>query len=217
MSARDIIAKRIAQEFENGMYINLGIGIPTAAANFVPDGVNVILQTENGGLMFGPKPTYQSADPDLANAGSEPVTMLPGSSAFDLSASFCLIRGGHLDATVLGALQVDQLGRIANWKIPGVKAVGMGGGMDLLAGAKKVVAAIQHTDKNGKSKIVKKCTLPLSSIRQVDLIITDKAVMEVCEGGLLVKEIVAGLTFAELKSITEANLSLAENVIEMNI
>jgi 3-oxoacid CoA-transferase subunit B/acetate CoA/acetoacetate CoA-transferase beta subunit len=153
----------------------------------------------------------------LGNAGGEPVTMLTGSAAFDLSASFCVIRGGHLDATVLGALQVDEEGLIANWKIPGIRAVGMGGGMDLLAGAKKVIIAMEHQDKKGNSKIVKKCNLPLSSIRKIDLIITDKAVIEVTDEGLLVKEIASGLTPQELENITEAKLIFADNIKEIAV
>ncbi len=215
MDCREIIAKRVAKEFKSGMSVNLGIGIPTASANYIPDGVDVILQTENGGLLFGPKPSIEDADPELANAGGEPITMLPGASAFDLGLSFCIIRGGHLDATVLGALQVDQLGMIANWKIPGKKAVGMGGGMDLLTGAKKVIIAMSHTSKDGTPKIVKKCNLPLSSIRMVNMIITDKAVIEVSEKGLTVKEIVKGLSVDELKSITDADLIIADDLKEM--
>lgn len=162
---RDYIAKRVAKEFKNGTYVNLGIGIPTAAANYIPKGVEVFLQTENGALLFGPKPQRGMSNPDLCNAGTESVTMLPGGSQFDVTASFAMIRGGHLDMTVLGALEVDQLGNISNWKIPGKCLSGMGGAMDLLYGCKKVIAALVHTDKHGNSKIRKQCTLLLQELK----------------------------------------------------
>ncbi|MFT9497547.1 3-oxoacid CoA-transferase subunit B [Anaerosolibacter sp.] len=217
MSEREIIARRIAKEFQNDMVINLGFGMPTASANYIPEGVNVILQTENGGLLFGPKPKLGEADPDLANAGGEPITMLPGASAFDLAFSFSIIRGGHVDATVLGALEVDQEGNIANWKIPGKFVPGMGGGMDLLMGAKRVIVALAHADKEGNSKILKKCTLPLSAAGVVDLIITDKAVIEVTDKGLMLKEVAPGVTVEEVLSMTDADLAVSENVATMDI
>lgn len=212
MNARELIARRIAEEFEDGMVINLGFGIPTMSANYIQEGTNVILQTENGGLMFGPKPSVDEANPDLANAGSEPITMLPGASSFDLAFSFCIIRGGHVDATVLGALEVDQAGNIANWKIPDKYVPGMGGAMDLLVGAKKVIAALSHTDKNGNSKILKKCTLPLSAASVVDLIITEKAVMEVTKDGLVLREIAPGLTVEDVVEITDADLIIPNDI-----
>jgi len=217
MKDRQFIARRIAKEFKSGMVINLGFGMPTEASNFIPEGVNVILQTENGGLMFGPKPKRGESDPDLGNAGGQPITMLPGACVFDMATSFGIIRGGHVDATVLGALEVDQDGNIANWKIPGKFIPGMGGGMDLLIGAKKVIAALSHTDKEGNSKILKKCTLPLSAAHAVDLIITDKAVIEVTPAGLVLKELAPGVTIEELLSCTDAELIIAENIMTTTI
>ncbi|MEH7115704.1 3-oxoacid CoA-transferase subunit B [Neobacillus niacini] len=217
MDTRELIARRIAKEFEDGMVVNLGFGMPTAAANYLPNHIKVILQTENGGLLFGPKPQRGKSDPDLGNSGGEPITMLPGSSAFDLSTSFGIIRGGHVDATVLGALEVDQEGNIANWKIPGKFIPGMGGGMDLLVGAKRVIVSLMHTDKKGNSKILKKCTLPLSAAKVVDLIITDKAVMEVTNEGLVLKEVAPGVTVEEVVQMTEAELFIPDYVPEMDV
>jgi len=217
MKDRQFIARRIAEEFKDGMVINLGFGMPTEAANFIPEGVNVILQTENGGLMFGPKPKRGESDPDLGNAGGQPITMLPGACVFDMATSFGIIRGGHVDATVLGALEVDQDGNIANWKIPGKFIPGMGGGMDLLIGAKKVIAALSHTDKEGNSKILKKCSLPLSAAHAVDLIITDKAVMEVTKAGLVLKELAPGVTIEEVLSCTDAELIIPETIMTTTI
>lgn len=179
MDSKEIIARRVAKEFKEGMVANLGFGIPNMAANYLPDGMEIILQCENGALRFGATPKRGESDPDLANSGGAPITLLPGASTFDLDLSFSIIRGGHVDITALGALEVDQEGNIANWKIPGVFAPGMGGAMDLLVGAKYVIAALNHRDKKGNSKILKKCTLPLSAQKCVDLIITDKAVMKV--------------------------------------
>ncbi len=212
MADKDLIAKRIAKEFSDGMILNLGFGIPNAAANYIPKGVKVILQTENGGLVFGPTPKKGEADPDLGNSAGSPITMLPGASAFDLATSFGIIRGGHVDATVLGALEVDETGSVANWKVPGKMMPGMGGAMDLLVGAKRVIIAMNHTDKDGNSKVLKKCTLPLSASGVVDLIITDKAVMEVTDKGLLLKEVAPGVTVDEVKRITEATLIIPETV-----
>jgi len=217
MKDRQFIARRIAEEFKDGMVINLGFGMPTEASNFIPEGVNVILQTENGGLMFGPKPKRGESDPDLGNAGGQPITMLPGACVFDMATSFGIIRGGHVDATVLGALEVDQEGNIANWKIPGKFIPGMGGGMDLLIGAKKVIAALSHTDKEGNSKILKKCSLPLSAAHAVDLIITDKAVMEVTKAGLVLKELAPGVTIEEVLSCTDAELIIPETIMTTTI
>ncbi len=217
MDTRELIARRIAKEFEEGMVVNLGFGMPTAAANYLPKHIKVILQTENGGLLFGPKPQRGESDPDLGNSGGEPITMLPGSSAFDLSTSFGIIRGGHVDATVLGALEVDQEGNIANWKIPGKFIPGMGGGMDLLVGAKRVIVSLMHADKKGNSKILKKCTLPLSAAKVVDLIITDKAVMKVTNDGLVLKEVAPGVTVEEVVKMTEAELIIPDHVPEMDV
>lgn len=217
MDGREIVARRIAKEFESGMVVNLGFGMPTMSANYIKEGVSVVLQSENGALSFGPSPKKGQSDPDLGNAGGEPITMLPGSSTFDLATSFAIIRGGHVDMTVLGALEVDQEGNIANWKIPGVFVPGMGGAMDLLVGAKKVVASLAHTDKKGNSKVLKKCKLPLSAAKVVNIIITDKAVMEVTDEGLVLKEVAPGLTVEDVVKCTEADLIIPENVITMPI
>ena len=217
MNDREIIARRIGQEFKDGMVVNLGIGIQTGSANYIPEGVDVILQTENGGLRFGAAPKIGESDPDFGNAGGEPITMLPGGSAFDLATSLGIIRGGHVDMTVLGALEVDQEGNISNWKIPGVFVPGMGGAMDLLVGAKKVIVSLTHTNKKGESKILKRCKLPLSAAKAVDLIITEKAVMRVTEKGLLLEEVAPGVTVEEVVKLTEADLIIAENVKTMDI
>lgn len=204
--SRQEIAKRIAKEFKDGMYANLGIGIPTLSANYIPDGVEVFLQTENGGLMFGPKPKCGQCHPDWTNAGTEPITILPGGCVFDLATSFTMIRGGHIDMTVVGALEVDQNGNIASWKIPGKLLTGMGGAMDLLYGCKKVVVAMTHVDKYGNSKIKKECTLPLTAAGVVDLIITDKAVFRIADGGMFLEELSPGVTVAEVEDLTEATI-----------
>lgn len=217
MDAREFIARRIAREFRGGMVVNLGIGIPTAAANYVPSGIDVILQTENGGLGFGPRPARDAADADLANAGGEPITLLSGAAIFDLAMSFCIIRGGHVDATVLGALEVDSQGNIANWKIPGKRVPGMGGGMDLLTGARKVIVALQHADKDGDSKIRKRCRLPLSAVGVVDLIVTDKAVIEVTAQGLVLREIAPQLTVADVVAATDAELIVPASVATIHV
>ncbi|GAA0181107.1 3-oxoacid CoA-transferase subunit B [Clostridium sediminicola] len=215
MNSREMIARRIAQEFTDGAVINLGFGMPTQAANYIGEGINVVLQTENGGLMFGPAPKKGEHNPDLANAGGEPITMKPGGAVFDLAFSFCIIRGGHVDATVLGGLEVDELGNIANWKIPGKFVPGMGGGMDLLVGAKRVIVALSHCDKKGNSKVLKKCTLPLSAKGVVNRIITDKAVFDVDKDGLVLVEIAPGLSVENVKNSTDANFSVSENLCEM--
>ncbi|MCD3246675.1 3-oxoacid CoA-transferase subunit B [Clostridium botulinum C] len=217
MNDREIIARRIGKEFKDGMVVNLGIGIPTGSANYIPEGVDVILQTENGGLRFGAAPKIGESDPDFGNAGGEPITMLPGGSAFDLATSLGIIRGGHVDMTVLGALEVDQEGNISNWKIPGVFVPGMGGAMDLLVGAKKVIVSLTHTNKKGESKILKRCKLPLSAAKAVDLIITEKAVMRVTEKGLVLQEVAPGVTVEEVVKLTEADLIIAENIKTMDI
>jgi len=217
MDSREIIARRIAKEFKNGMVANLGFGMPTMAANYLPEGISMTLQTENGALRFGATPKIGESDPDVANAGGAPITLLPGASTFEMDLSFAIIRGGHVDITALGALEVDQEGNIANWKIPGAFAPGMGGAMDLLVGAKRVVAALNHTDKKGNSKVLKKCTLPLSAAKCVDLIITDKAVIEVTDKGLLLKEVGPGLTVEEVVNCTYADLIISSDVKEMDI
>ncbi|NRT75696.1 3-oxoacid CoA-transferase subunit B/acetate CoA/acetoacetate CoA-transferase beta subunit [Clostridium beijerinckii] len=217
MNGKEIIARRIAKEFKEGMVANLGFGIPNMAANYLPKGMEITLQCENGALKFGATPKIGESDPDLANSGGSPITLLPGSSTFDMDLSFAIIRGGHVDITALGALEVDQEGNIANWKIPGVFSPGMGGAMDLLVGAKYVIAALSHNDKKGNSKVLKKCTLPLSAAKCVNLIITDKAVMKVTDKGLVLIEVAPGLTVDEVVKTTDADLIIADNVKEMEI
>lgn len=220
MDYREMIARRAALELEDGAVVNLGFGMPTAAANFIPQGINVILQTENGALCFGPTPKLGSQDADIANAGGQPISLLPGASIFDSSVSFGIIRGGHVDATILGALEVDQEGNIANWAMPvapGKYAPGMGGAMDLVTGARKVVAILQHVDKKGSSKVMKKCSLPLTGKGVVDVIITDKAVFNVTPQGLVLKEIVPGVTVDEVKAITEAAFTVSADLCEYRL
>lgn len=217
MDGREIIARRIAKEFKEGMVANLGFGIPTMAANYLPEGVQIILQSENGCLRFGATPKIGESDPDLGNSGGAPITLLEGASTFEMELSFAIIRGGHVDITALGALEVDQEGNIANWNIPGVFAPGMGGAMDLLVGAKYVIAALTHNDKKGNSKVLKKCTLPLSAAKCVDIIITDKAVMKVTDKGLVLMEVAPGLTVDEVVKNTNADLIIADDIKEMDI
>jgi len=214
---KEVIAKRVAMELHDGDIVNLGIGIPTLVANYLPSGVEIFLQSENGILGMGPAPRPGYEHPQLINAGGMPVTFLPGAAAFDSAMSFGLIRGGHVDATVLGALQVDEEGHLANWMIPGKLVPGMGGAMDLVTGAKKVIVAMQHVNKNGTSKIVKKCSLPLTSIRRVNLIVTDMAVIEVTENGLILKEVAPETTVEEVIKATEAKLAIPDKVVQMPI
>jgi acetate CoA/acetoacetate CoA-transferase beta subunit len=215
--AREVIAKRVALELKDGDIVNLGIGIPTLVANYLPPKVEIFLQSENGLLGVGPAPAEGMAHPNLTNAGGSPITFIPGAVAFDSAMSFGLIRGGHVDATVLGALQVDEGGFLANWMIPGKLIPGMGGAMDLVTGAKKVVVAMQHLEKSGAAKIVKKCTLPLTSSRRVDLIVPDMAVIEVVEKGLLLKEVAPQTTVEEVLGATQASLIVPEHVPTMPI
>lgn len=217
MDAKEIIARRIALEFHDGDVVNLGFGIPNSAANYIPEGIEVVLQAENGALLFGESPSRQTADPYVANSGGAPITLQKGASTFDLLTSFSLIRGGHVDATVLGALEVAENGDIANWLIPGVLSPGMGGAMDLLVGANRVIASLQHTDKHGNSKILKECTLPLSAARAVDLIITNMAVLEVTDDGLLLTEVAPGVTKEEVLAATEAKVTVSPDLKEMEI
>lgn len=200
------LVKRVGQEFETGDVVNLGIGIPTKVANALPEGVKIILQSENGYMGVGPAPEPGKEDPDIVNAGGQYATILPGGCCFDSAMSFAIIRGGHVDATVLGALEVDEEGNLANWMVPGKMVPGMGGAMDLVVGAKRVIIAMEHTTKKGGMKILKKCTLPLTAAKQVNLIITDMGVIEVTPKGLVLKEIAPGLTFDEVQSCTEAAL-----------
>jgi len=214
MDAQNIIARRIARELSSGMLVNLGIGIPTLVANYVPQGVDVFFQSENGLLGTGPIPEQGMAHPTLTDAGGSPVTALPGASTFDSAMSFGLIRGGHLDLTVLGGLQVDQRGHLANWMIPNKMVPGMGGAMDLVSGAKRVVVAMQHTAK-GKAKIVKNCTLPLTSTRTVDLLVTELAVIAFPNGRATLVETGPGVSVAQVVAATEAELLLPSHVPEM--
>lgn len=214
MNNREYIAKRVAKEFKEGMVVNLGFGMPTTSANYIPEGTDVILQSENGVLRFGGKPSIEELNQDNGNAGGQPITLLNGASVFDLATSFAIIRGGHVDMTVLGAFQVDEEGDIANWQVPGKFMPGMGGAMDLVIGAKKVIVAMEHTDKNGDSKILKKCNLPLTGKSCVDLIITERCVMEVNKEGLILKEIAPGYTLEQIVESTEANFKIADDLNE---
>ena len=200
------LVKRVAQEFKTGDVVNLGIGIPTKVANALPEGVKIILQSENGYIGVGPAPEAGKEDPNTVNAGGQYATILPGGCSFDSSTSFAIIRGGHVDATVLGALEVDEEGNLANWMIPGKMVPGMGGAMDLVVGAKHVIVAMEHSTKKGGFKILKKCALPLTAAKQVNLIITEMGVMEVTPKGLVLKEIAPGLTFEEVQACTGATL-----------
>ena len=214
MGPQEIIARRIARELSPGMLVNLGIGIPTLVANYVPEGMQVFFQSENGLIGTGAPPEEGMAHPTLTDAGGRPVTALPGASTFDSAMSFGLIRGGHLDLTVLGGLQVDQEGHLANWMIPGKMVPGMGGAMDLVSGAKRVIVAMQHTAK-GASKIVRKCTLPITSTRRVELVVTELAVIEFQDGRAILRETAPGKTAAQVVAATEAELVIADHVPEM--
>jgi acetate CoA/acetoacetate CoA-transferase beta subunit len=216
MDAQTVIAKRIARELEAGMLVNLGIGIPTLVANYVPKDMHVFFQSENGLIGTGPIPEQGMVQPMLTDAGGRPVTALPGASSFDSAMSFGLIRGGHLDLTVLGGLQVDQSGQLANWVIPGKLVPGMGGAMDLVSGAKRVIVAMQHTAR-GAPKVMKKCTLPITSTRPVDLLVTELAVIAFPQGQATIVETAPGVTVAQVLDATDAELLVPEHVPQMEL
>jgi 3-oxoacid CoA-transferase subunit B len=214
---KELIARRVAQEFRDGYFANLGVGTPTLVANFIPAGMEVVLESENGMLGIGPSPYEGEEDPDLVNAGKQTVTELPGSSYFSSADSFGMIRGGHVDITVLGAMQVDEKGDLANWTIPGKKLAGMGGAMDLVAGAKHVIIAMEHATKDGQYKIVNKCSLPLTGVGVVNLIVTELAVIEVTPEGLVLREVAPGVTPEAVQKLTEPKLRIAKDLKTISV
>ncbi|MBC7550523.1 MAG: 3-oxoacid CoA-transferase subunit B [Cellulomonas sp.] len=219
MEPRELIARRAAKELRNGQVVNLGIGIPTGVANYLPQDVQLVLQSENGCLMFGPTPSLGQQDADTANAGGQPITLLPGAAVFDLITSFGIIRGGYVDATILGALEVDQEGSIASWArplAPGKYTPGMGGAMDLVEGARKVIVTLLHSTKSG-SKILKKCSLPVTGRGVVDMIVTEKAVFQVTPDGLVLTEIADGLTVDDIRAITEADFTVTDDLLAYQV
>jgi 3-oxoacid CoA-transferase B subunit len=216
MLTKEQIAQRIAKEVKNGQYINLGIGIPTLVANYIPKNLDVVLQSENGLLGIGPFPTEDQVDPDLINAGKQTITMVPGSAIFNSAESFAMIRGGHVHLTILGAMEVSEYGDIANWKIPGKMVKGMGGAMDLVASAENIIVAMQHCSKDGQSKLLPECSLPITGIQCVKKIVSDLAVLEVSpEGGFILKERAPGVSVEEIKSKTAGKLLIEGEIPEM--
>lgn len=212
------IAKRIAQEVKDGMYINLGIGIPTLVANYIPKNINVVLQSENGLLGIGPFPTADQVDPDFINAGKQTITMMPGSALFNSAESFAMIRSGKVDLTILGAMEVSEQGDIANWKVPGKMVKGMGGAMDLVASAKNIIVAMQHCSKEGASKLLKECTLPITGLKCVKKIVSDMAVLEVLpQGGFRLLERAPGISVDQIKNATDGKLIVDGDVPEMKL